>query len=112
MSIVTYGLLLIAIVFEALGTSFLEKSDKLSHLFPAAVSLCFYAASFVLGAYILDRMPMGIMYTVWCGAGIVLVGVVGYVMNRQTLDTAALVGMAFVACGVAIIYLFSRSVSS
>lgn len=111
-SLVTYGLLIVAVLFEALGTSYLEKADGLSHLPPIVVSLCFFAASFALGAYILKTMPIGVMYAVWCGAGIVLVGVIGFLFNKQHLDVPALIGMALIVAGVVVIYLCSKSVAS
>ncbi len=108
--ITTYGLLLAAVVWETLGLSFLEKSDGLSRLFPVVISLCFYAAAFILGAHILKSMPVGIMYAVWCGAGIVLMGLIGFTLNKQALDVPALVGMALIASGVIVISLYSKSV--
>ncbi len=89
MTITTYGLLLAGIVCETLGSSFLEKSEGLSRVFPAVLSLCFHAAAFVLGSHVLKTMPVGIMYAVWCGVGIMLMGGIGYVINRQILDAPA-----------------------
>ncbi len=112
MMLTTYGLLLAAIVCETLGSSFLEKSDGLSRLFPVVVSLCFHAAAFILGAHILKTMPVGIMYAVWCGVGIVLMGILGFAINKQTLDVPALIGIALIAAGVVVIYVYSKSVAS
>lgn len=110
--IVVYGLLLAAIVFEVLGASFLEKADGLSHVFPFVVSLFFYGASFVTGAYILKVMPLAVMYAVWTGVGVVLTGAAGYYLNHQRLDAPALAGILCIAIGVMIIYCFSKNVSS
>ncbi len=112
MTITTYGLLLAGIVCETLGSSFLEKSEGLSRVFPAVLSLCFHAAAFVLGSHVLKTMPVGIMYAVWCGVGIMLMGGIGYVINRQILDAPALIGMALIAAGIVVIYLYSKNVAS
>ncbi len=112
MTLMTYGLLLAAIVCETLGSSFLEKSDGLTRVFPVVLSLCFHAAAFVLAAHILKIMPVGIMYAVWCGVGIVLMGLIGFAINKQTLDAPALIGMALIAAGVVVIYMYSKSVAS
>lgn len=110
-SFVTYGLLVAAVVCEALGESFLEKTDGLVHVRHIIVSLCFFGIAFVLEAYILKTMPVGVMYAIWCGLGIVLVGILGSVLNKQTLDAPALIGMALIAVGVAVICLYSKSVA-
>jgi small multidrug resistance pump len=55
-------------------------------------------------------MPVGIVYAVWSGAGIVLVTVVGAIWLKQPLDFAALAGIAFIVIGVVIVNLFSKTV--
>lgn len=111
-SLATYGLLFAAVVFEAMGTSFLEKSEGMSRFAFLTLALASYAASFVLGSLILKTMPMGVMYAVWCGVGIILVGVIGFAVNKQSLDAPTLLGMGLIAAGVVIIYMYSKSVTS
>jgi small multidrug resistance pump len=38
-------------------------------------------------------MPVGIVYAIWCGAGIIFSTVIGWVWFRQALDLPALAGM-------------------
>ncbi len=111
MTLMTYGLLLAAILCETLGSSFLEKSDGLTRVFPVVLTLCFHAAAFILGAHVLKTMPVGVMYAVWCGVGIALMGGIGYVINRQILDAPAWIGMALIAAGTVVICLYSKSVA-
>ncbi len=111
MTVTTYGLLLAAIVCETLGSSFLEKSNGLTRVLPVVLTLCFHATAFVLGAHILKIMPVGIMYAVWCGVGIVLMGGIGHVVNGQLLDAPAWIGMALIAAGTVVICLCSKSVA-
>ena len=56
-------------------------------------------------------MSIGVAYAVWCGAGIVLIALIGWFVLGQKLDVPALVGMALIIAGVAVINLFSKSVS-
>jgi small multidrug resistance pump len=56
-------------------------------------------------------LPVGIMYAIWAGLGIVLVAVIGWVVHKQSLDVPALLGMAMIIGGVVVINLFSKSVS-
>ena len=54
-------------------------------------------------------MPIGIVYAVWSGAGIVLIAAIGWVWFRQELDAPALVGIALILAGVLVVNLFSRT---
>ncbi len=111
MTITTYGLLLAGVVCETLGSSFLAKSEGFSRVGPIIVSVCFHVTALALGAYVLKTMPVGIMYAAWCGVGIVLMGVFGFAINRQTLDAPALIGMALIAAGVLVVFLYSKSIA-
>jgi small multidrug resistance pump len=55
-------------------------------------------------------MPVGIVYAVWSGAGIVLVSVAAAVWLKQVPDLPALLGMALIVAGVVIVNLFSKTV--
>ena len=55
-------------------------------------------------------MPVGVVYAIWSGAGIVLVATVGYFVYGQRLDLPALVGIGFILTGVMIVNLLSKTV--
>ncbi len=106
-----YSMLFIAVIFEVLGASFLEKANGLQHISAIIISIIFYLASFILGAYILKDMPVAVMYAVWVGIGIILTAIAGYFLNNQQLDLPAMLGIALIGIGVVIIYWFSKSVA-
>jgi small multidrug resistance pump len=54
-------------------------------------------------------MPAGLVYALWSGLGIVLITAVAWFWSKQTLDTPALVGLAFITIGVVVINAFSKS---
>ena len=68
-----------------------------------------YGISFYFLALALRTMPVGVVYAIWSGLGIVLITLVGVVYFKQYLDMAALVGMGLIICGVAVIHIFSSS---
>ena len=68
-----------------------------------------YGISFYLLSQVLKTVPVGVAYAIWSGAGIVLIALVGWLVLKQTLDAAAVAGMALIVAGVAVIQLFSRS---
>lgn len=58
----------------------------------------------------LRGLPVGIMYAIWAGVGIVLVALLGWVLYRQSLDVPAILGIALIIAGVIVINAFSASV--
>lgn len=105
----SYLYLSIAIVAEVIGTSALKASEGFTRLGPVLITIIGYAAAFYFLSLTLKTIPVGIAYAIWSGVGIVLISLVGYALFRQTLDLPAIVGMALIIAGVAVINLFSRT---
>jgi small multidrug resistance pump len=101
--------LMIAIVAEVIGTSALKASEGFTRLGPSAVVVVGYGTAFWCLSHALRTIPMGIAYGIWSGVGIVLISLVGFVVFRQRLDVPALLGLALIIAGVAVIHLFSKS---
>lgn len=108
----TYAILFAAIVLEAFGSSFLEKSNGMKLIVPVIISLACYGGSFFFGAIVLRTMPIGVMYAVWCGVGVVAAAAIGYYVNKQSLDLPTFLGMGLIAAGVVVIYLYSKNLSA
>ncbi len=106
-----YFLLAIAIGSEVIATSALAKTNGFTKLVPTLACLVFYFVSFACLAQVVKVVPVGIAYAIWCGAGVVLVAGVSWVVYQQKLDMAAIVGIGFILVGTTIINLFSQSVS-
>ena len=105
---VAYGALALAIVCEVVGTSFLMKSEQFTNLGPTLVMALFYVGSFFFLSQALKIVPLGVAYAIWGGVGIVVTAIVGVVAFRQTLDTAALIGIAMIVGGVIVVNGFSQ----
>ncbi len=104
-------ILLGAIVAEVIATTALRGSDGLRKLGPTVVMIVGYGVSFYLLSLTLKTIPMGVAYAVWSGVGLVLIALAGRIVFGQRLDAPALIGMALIMAGVAVINLFSRSVA-
>ena len=103
--------LAIAILAEVIGTSFLKSSAGFTRLVPSVIVAVGYAVAFYFLAVCLKTMSVGIAYAVWAGAGVALITLIGWLFFDQTLDAAALIGIALIVAGVVVINLFSTSVS-
>lgn len=104
-----YLFLAIAVALEVVGTSALHATQQFTKIIPLIVMTIAYAGAFYFLSRTLSTMPVGIVYGIWSGLGIVLISIVGLVVFRQTLDLAAILGLAMIVAGVAVIHLFSKS---
>ena len=105
-----YIYLLIAIVFEVLATTALKETQGFTRLLPSLITVVGYGLAFYFLSLPLRSMPVGIVYALWCGAGIVMITIIGWTWFRQQLDLPALAGMALIMAGVLVINLFSKTV--
>ena len=105
-----YLYLLVAIVFEVLATTALKETHGFTRLLPSLVTVAGYGLAFYFLSLPLRTMPVGIVYALWCGAGIIMITAIGWVWFRQQLDLPALVGMGLIMAGVVVINLFSKTV--
>ncbi|EJM98869.1 multidrug efflux SMR transporter [Phyllobacterium sp. YR531] len=106
----TYVYLLAAIIFEVIATSALKQAEGFTRLIPSLVCIFGYGAAFYLLSIPIRTIPVGVVYAIWSGAGIVLIAAVGWFWFRQTLDLAAIIGLALIIAGVLVVNLFSNSV--
>lgn len=102
-------LLVIAILAEVSGTLALQASQQFTRPLPSAFVVASYALSFYFMSLTLRYMPVGIVYAIWSGVGIVSITLLSWVIWGQKLDLAALLGIALVIAGVVVINLFSGS---
>ncbi|WP_413113917.1 DMT family transporter [Thaumasiovibrio sp. DFM-14] len=106
-----YLFLAVAVIAEVIATSALAKTAGFTKPFPTLICLGFYAIAFSCLAQVVKYMPVGIAYAIWCGAGIVLVAGIAWLVYDQRLDMPAMIGMSFILVGTVIINAFSNSVS-
>ena len=106
-----YLYLAFAIVAEVIATSALKASAEFTRLWPSVVVVVGYSAAFYFMTLVLRTIPVGITYAIWSGVGIVLVAVVGALLYKQVPDLPAMIGMALIVAGVAVIHLFSNTVA-
>lgn len=104
-----YVYLFFAILAETLGTTALQASHQFTRFWPSVVVVVGYGLSFWLMALTLKAMPVGIVYAIWSGLGIVFIAAIGFFVFGQRLDLPAVLGMALILSGILVIHLFSGS---
>lgn len=103
----TYLYLLLAVIAEVVATTALKSAEGFTRLIPSMVVVVGYGLSFYFLSMILQTLPLGVTYAVWSGLGIVLVTIAAVFLYKQTPDAAAIIGMALIIAGVAVIQIFS-----
>ena len=100
----------IAIVAEVAATSALKSTEEFTRLWPSVMVIVGYATAFYFMTLSLRGLPVGIMYAIWAGVGIVLVALLGWVLYKQPLDLPAILGIVLIIAGVIVINVFSGSI--
>ncbi|MGV6850000.1 MAG: DMT family transporter [Marinibacterium sp.] len=104
-----YVYLVVAILAETVGTTALQASAQFTRLGPSIFAILGYGTAFYFLALALKVMPVGIVYAIWSGLGIVLIALIGYLVFGQRLDLPAPAGMALILAGILVIHLFSAT---
>ncbi|QQA44677.1 DMT family transporter [Pelagovum pacificum] len=104
-----YVYLLLAILAETIGTTALQASQQFTRPLPSAIVVVGYGISFYLMALALRVMPVGIVYAIWSGLGIVFIAGIGFLVFNQRLDLPAVIGIGLILSGILVIHLFSGS---
>lgn len=102
-----YLYLLIAVAAETIGTSSIQASQQFTRLWPSLLAIGSFAIAFYFLGLTLKFMPVGVMYALWSGLGIVFIALIGWTVFGQVLDLAAVAGMGLIVAGIVVINLFS-----
>lgn len=106
---IAYVYLLIAVVAEVIATSAVNASKGFTQWIPSTITCIGYVIAIYFLALTMKSIPMGITYALWSGAGIVFISMIGWIVFKQHLDIAAMIGLAFILFGIVIINVFSNS---
>ncbi len=102
--------LAVAIVAEVFATSALKASSGFTRLWPTLGTVGGYLVSFYFLSLTLRELPVGVVYAIWSGVGIVAISLIGWLVFKQALDLPALLGIALIVAGVVVMKAFSKSV--
>ncbi|MBP1129955.1 MULTISPECIES: SMR family transporter [Serratia] len=101
--------LAMAIVAEVIATTMLKASEGFTRLWPSLVVVIGYGVAFWGLSMVVKTMPLGIVYAIWSGMGIVLVSIAAVFVYQQKLDLPAVLGMGLIIAGVLVINLLSKT---
>jgi multidrug transporter EmrE-like cation transporter len=102
----TYLFLIGAIFCEVVGTMLLPFSQNFTKLIPTALLTIFYLTAFYLLTYVVNKLPIAIVYASWSGLGIFSISIFGYLLFDQSLSWQAITGLFLIVIGVTLINIF------
>ena len=103
----TYIYLIAAIFCEVAGTMLLPVSQNFTKLIPTIVLSAFYLTAFYLLTFVVNKLPIAIVYATWSGLGIFTIAIMGYIFFKQTLAWQAILGLFLIVVGVILVNSFT-----
>tara|TARA_Y100000591_G_scaffold71086_1_gene59146 strand:- start:74 stop:397 length:324 start_codon:yes stop_codon:yes gene_type:complete len=103
-----YLLLVGAIFCEVAGTMLLPVSQNFTKPIPTIFLAVFYLTAFYLLTFVVNKLPIAIVYATWSGLGIFTIAILGYIFFKQTLSWQAIIGLFMIVFGVVLVNSFSR----
>jgi small multidrug resistance pump len=107
----TYIFLVGAIFCEVAGTMLLPVSQNFTKLIPTTCLTIFYLSALYLLTFVVNKLPIAIVYATWSGLGIFTIAILGYLFFKQTLAWQAIVGLFLIVVGVILVNSFSPKFS-
>ena len=102
----TYLFLAGAVFCEAAGTMLLPVSQNFTKLVPTAALSFFYLCAFYLLTFVVNKLPIAIVYASWSGLGIFTIAILGYIIFNQSLSWQAISGLFLIVVGVILVNAF------
>ena len=106
----TYLFLIGAIFCEVAGTMLLPISQNFTKIIPTTALSIFYLSAFYLLTFVVNKLPIAIVYATWSGLGIFTVAILSYIFFKQSLSWQAVVGLFLIVIGVILVNSFTSKV--
>ena len=103
----TYLFLVGAIICEVCGTMLLPVTQNFTKITPTVFLAIFYLSAFYLLTFVVDKLPIAIVYGTWSGLGIFTIAILGYIFFKQTLAWQAVLGLFLIVIGVVLVNIFN-----
>lgn len=104
-----YLFLIIAVISETIGTTSLQASQQFTRLWPSLIAVLSFVVALYFMSLAMKVIPVGVLYAMWSGLGIVFISIIGWIVFGQKLDIAAILGMALIFAGIITIHFFSST---
>ena len=107
----TYLLLIGAIFCEVAGTMLLPVSQNFTKFIPTFALSVFYLMAFYLLTFVVNKLPIAIVYATWSGLGVFTIALLGYFFFKQTLAWQTIAGLFLIVIGVILVNSFTVKIN-
>ena len=91
--------LILAIIFETLGTTFLKMSNGFSVLLPSISTTLCYILCFAFLSYSLKTIDMSVAYAIWGAFGILLISAIGMIFFHESISFLKIASILLIILG-------------
>ena len=95
-----------AIFCEVAGTMLLPVSQNFTRIIPTTLLAIFYITALFLLTFVVNKLPIAIVYATWSGLGIFTVAILGYIFFNQSLNWLSIIGLFLIVTGVILVNSF------
>ena len=106
----TYLFLIGAILCEVVGTMLLPISQNFTRIIPTVTLSIFYLSAFYLLSFVVNKLPIAIVYATWSGLGIFTIAIFSYIFYKQSLSWQTIMGLFLIVIGVILVNSFTSKV--
>jgi len=92
--------LILAIIFEVLGTTAMKVSDGFTKTVPSVAMAVFYVLSLTALTYALKKFDVSIAYAIWSGVGTALITLIGVMYFKEPMGVVKMLSIALIIVGV------------
>ena len=103
----TYIFLFGAVICEVAGTMLLPVTQNFTKLIPTSILAICYLSAFYLLTFVVNKLPIAIVYATWSGLGIFTIAILGYIFFKQSLSWQAILGLFLIVMGVILVNTYS-----
>ena len=98
-----YLLLVGAIFCEVAGKMLRPVTQNVTKLVPTIFLAIFYISAFYFLTFVVNKLPIAIVYATWSGLGIFTIAILGYIFFKQVLTWQAILGLFLIVIGVVLV---------
>lgn len=96
----SWGILLLAGIFEIFWAVGLKYSEGFTKLFPSIFTIVTMVISFYLLSVALKALPIGTAYAVWVGIGTVGTVIAGIFLFGESMNLIRVISILFILIGI------------
>lgn len=91
--------LILAIIFETIGTTALKMSNGFSVLLPSIGTIISYVLCFMFLSFALKTIDMSVAYAIWGAFGILLISAIGMIFFHEAISIIKVVSIILIVIG-------------